>query len=107
MPSSHTPQRYLTRQRTQPAPRLPYLQTRPQPVQERSHQFLISNRHCSSVRDLGISLLIIERIIALAEWDAIREEDQEEEQKENEEGEQEDEHEEVVEAAGKGEVLVV
>ena len=47
-----------------------------------------------------------QRIITLAEWNAIREEDNEEEQKENEEDEQEGELEEVEEAAN-GEMIVL
>ena len=56
---------------------------------------------------MGISLLIIERIIALAEWDAIREEDNEEKHKQNEEEELGEEKEEVEEATDEGEMLVL
>ena len=47
------------------------------------------------------------RIITLAEWDTVREEDKEEEQKEDEEEEHEDEQEEVVEAVDEEEMLVL
>jgi len=47
------------------------------------------------------------RIITLAEWDAIREEDKEDEQKEDEEEQQEDKQEEVIEAVDEGEMLVL
>jgi len=67
----------------------------------------MSNRCCFKSQGLGhiASDCPNWRFIALAEWDAIREEDKEEEQKEDEEEEQEDKLEEVIEAADEGEML--
>ena len=69
----------------------------------------MSNRRCFKCQGLRhiTSDCPNRRIITLAEWDAVREENKEEEQKEYEEEEQEDEYEEVVEAADEGQMLVL
>ena len=69
----------------------------------------MSNRHCFKCQGLEqiSSEFLNRRIITLAEWHAIRDENHEEEQKEDEEEEKEDEQEEVVKDANEGETPVL
>jgi len=83
------PQRTQTPQRTQPPTRSLCPQRRLQPSLERPPPFLMSNRRYFNCWGLGhiASNCPKQRIITLAKWDAVREEDKEEEQKEDEEEE--------------------